>query len=106
MLLLTALLFLADIALRRLVVRSADVRLAAQRSAAAVGAGLTSVKEAVAAKPVPLSASQADHLLGRKVTERARDLMVKKDIYDLLERIIDGYRDAAGVALQITLKHS
>ncbi len=39
-------------------------------------------------------------------TEKARDLMVKKDIYDLLERIIDGYRDAAGVALQITLKHS
>ncbi|MDE1152277.1 MAG: DUF47 family protein [Micavibrio sp.] len=39
-------------------------------------------------------------------TEKARDLIAKKDIYDLLERVIDGYRDAAGVALQISLKHS
>ena len=39
-------------------------------------------------------------------TEKARDLIVKKDIYDLMERVIDGYRDAAAVALQISLKHS
>jgi uncharacterized protein Yka (UPF0111/DUF47 family) len=36
----------------------------------------------------------------------ARDLILKKDIYDMLERIIDRYRDAAGVALQMVLKHT
>lgn len=36
----------------------------------------------------------------------ARDLILRKDIYDMLERVIDRYRDAAGVALQIVLKHS
>lgn len=36
----------------------------------------------------------------------ARDLMLKKDIYDMLEKVLDRYRDAAGVALQIVLKHS
>jgi uncharacterized protein Yka (UPF0111/DUF47 family) len=35
----------------------------------------------------------------------ARDLILRKDIYDMLEKVIDAYRDAAGVALQIVLKH-
>ena len=42
--------------------------------------------------------------LFQKHTE-ARDLILRKDIYDMLEKVIDGYRDAAGVALQIVLKH-
>lgn len=36
----------------------------------------------------------------------ARDLILRKDIYDMLEKIIDRYRDAAGVALQMVLKHT
>lgn len=35
-----------------------------------------------------------------------RDFILRKDIYDMLEKVIDRYRDAAGVALQIVLKHS
>lgn len=35
-----------------------------------------------------------------------RDLLIRKDIYDMLEKVLDRYRDAAGVALQIVLKHS
>lgn len=36
----------------------------------------------------------------------AKQLVLRKDIYDLLERVIDGYRDAGGVALKIALKHT
>lgn len=36
----------------------------------------------------------------------ARDMILRKDIYDMLEKVIDRYRDAAAVALQIVLKHS
>lgn len=36
----------------------------------------------------------------------ARDLILRKDIYDMLEKIIDRYRDAAGIALQMVLKHT
>lgn len=36
----------------------------------------------------------------------ARELILKKDIYDMLEKVLDRYRDAAAVALQIVLKHS
>ena len=39
-------------------------------------------------------------------TKDVRLMILRKDIYDLLERAIDGYRDAAGIALQIALKHS
>jgi uncharacterized protein Yka (UPF0111/DUF47 family) len=39
-------------------------------------------------------------------TKDVRMMILRKDIYDLLERAIDGYRDAAGIALQIALKHS
>jgi len=35
-----------------------------------------------------------------------RDLILRKDIYDMLEKVLDRYRDAAGVALQIILKHT
>ena len=35
-----------------------------------------------------------------------RDLILRKDIYDMLEKIIDRYRDAAGIALQMVLKHT
>jgi uncharacterized protein Yka (UPF0111/DUF47 family) len=46
-------------------------------------------------------------LLGQlfKTHHEARELILRKDIYDMLEKIIDRYRDAAGVALQIVLKH-
>jgi len=36
----------------------------------------------------------------------ARDLILRKDIYDMLEKVLDRYRDAAQIALQIVLKHS
>ncbi len=35
-----------------------------------------------------------------------RDMLLRKDIYDMLEKVLDRYRDAAAVALQIVLKHS
>ena len=35
-----------------------------------------------------------------------RDMLLRKDIYDMLEKVLDRYRDAAGVALQIVLKHN
>ncbi len=35
-----------------------------------------------------------------------RDLILRRDIYDMLEKVVDRFRDAAGVALQIVLKHS
>lgn len=39
-------------------------------------------------------------------TRDVRDLILRKDIYDMLEKVLDRYRDAADVALQIVLKHS
>lgn len=47
-------------------------------------------------------------LLGKLFNEAqdARELILRKDIYDMLEKVIDRYRDAAAVALQIVLKHS
>lgn len=41
-----------------------------------------------------------------KDSPNAGELILRKDIYDMLEKIIDRYRDAAGVAVQIVLKHS
>ncbi len=35
-----------------------------------------------------------------------RGFILRKDIYDMLETVIDRYRDAAAIALQIVLKHS
>lgn len=34
-----------------------------------------------------------------------RDLLLRRDIYDLLEKVIDSYRDAAATAMQIVLKY-
>ena len=47
-------------------------------------------------------------LLGKlfRESQNARELILRKDIYDMLEKVIDRYRDAAAVALQIVLKHS
>lgn len=39
-------------------------------------------------------------------TTDPRDLILRKDIYDMLEKVLDRYRDASAVALQIVLKHS
>jgi len=36
----------------------------------------------------------------------ARELILRKDIYEMLEKVMDRYRDAAATALQIVLKHS
>mgnify|MGYP003392015536 CR=1 FL=1 len=41
-----------------------------------------------------------------KDNTNVRDLLLRKDIYDMLEKIIDRYRDVADVVLQIVLKHS
>jgi|JI10StandDraft_1071094.scaffolds.fasta_scaffold45555_2 uncharacterized protein Yka (UPF0111/DUF47 family) len=56
--------------------------------------------------------NKGDAILGELLVELfrnstdPRDLILRKDIYDMLEKVIDRYRDAAGVALQIVLKHS
>ncbi len=56
--------------------------------------------------------NRGDTILGEllvslfKENTDARDLILRKDIYDMLEKVVDRYRDAAGVALQIVLKHS
>jgi uncharacterized protein Yka (UPF0111/DUF47 family) len=56
--------------------------------------------------------NKGDELLGEllaklfKEERSARDLILRKDIYDMLEKVIDRYRDAAAIALQIVLKHS
>lgn len=39
-------------------------------------------------------------------THEPRTLFLKKEAYDILERVVDRYRDAAGIALQIVLKNS
>ena len=41
-----------------------------------------------------------------KDTTDVRELILKKDLYDMLERIIDRFRNAAEEALEIALKHS
>ena len=47
-------------------------------------------------------------LLASLFTEErgVKDLLLRKDIYDMLEKVIDCYRNAAAVALQIVLKYS
>ncbi|HTK86057.1 MAG TPA: DUF47 family protein [Patescibacteria group bacterium] len=35
-----------------------------------------------------------------------RDLLLRRDIHDLLEKVVDRFRDAANVAFQIVFKHS
>jgi uncharacterized protein Yka (UPF0111/DUF47 family) len=54
---------------------------------------------------------QGDSVLGELLValfdqgHSTRDLILRKDIYDMLEKVIDRYRDAGSVALQIVLKH-
>ncbi len=56
--------------------------------------------------------SRGDQILGELLkdlftnTKDARDLILRKDIYDMLEKVLDRYRDASAVALQIVLKYS
>jgi len=56
--------------------------------------------------------AHGDEVLGQllknlfKGDRDVRDLILRKDIYDMLEKVLDRYRDAAAVALQIVLKHS
>jgi uncharacterized protein Yka (UPF0111/DUF47 family) len=33
-----------------------------------------------------------------------RDLILRRDIYDMLEKVVDRFRDVAGVAIQVVLK--
>lgn len=55
---------------------------------------------------------QGDVVLGQLIAssfsqiEDVRELILRKDIYEMLEDVTDQYRDAANVALQIILKHS
>ena len=35
-----------------------------------------------------------------------RDLLIRRDIYDMLEKVVDRFRNVAGVAMQIVLKNS
>jgi uncharacterized protein Yka (UPF0111/DUF47 family) len=47
-------------------------------------------------------------LLASLFTEErdVKDLLLRKDIYDMLEKVIDCYRNAAAVVLQIVLKYN
>jgi uncharacterized protein Yka (UPF0111/DUF47 family) len=55
---------------------------------------------------------QGDVLLGQVIASSfhdiadVRELILRKDIYEMLEDVTDQYRDAANVALRIILKHS
>ncbi len=57
--------------------------------------------------------NRGDELLGTMLvslfeddSSDVRNLILRKDIYDMLEKVLDRYRDAAGIALQIVFKHS
>ncbi len=56
--------------------------------------------------------AHGDEVLGQllknlfKGDRDVRDLILRKDVYDMLEKVLDRYRDASAVALQIVLKHS
>lgn len=55
---------------------------------------------------------QGDNALGETIEksfkniEDTRELILRKDLYEMLEDVTDFYRDAANVALRIVLKHS
>lgn len=55
---------------------------------------------------------QGDVVLGQLIASSfhdiadVRELILRKDIYEMMEDVTDLYRDAAGVALQIILKHT
>lgn len=71
LLLLTALLFLADIAIRRLAIRASQVRETTVRGAQAIGTRVAAVQTALAPPPAPVSATQMNSLLERKVAARS-----------------------------------
>ncbi len=49
--------------------------------------------------------ARADLLAALYASERdIRDLLIRRDIYDMLERVVDRFRDVSSVALQIVLK--
>lgn len=56
--------------------------------------------------------SKGDDLLAELLVDlfaketSARELILRKDIYDMLEKVIDRYRDAGNIAVEIVLKHS
>ncbi len=56
--------------------------------------------------------NEGDMVLNELLAELFRDetdikqLILLKDLYDMLEKVIDRYRNAGAVALQIVLKHS
>ena len=56
--------------------------------------------------------SKGDELLAELLVDlfatetSARELILRKDIYDMLEKVIDRYRDAGNIAVEIVLKHS
>lgn len=41
-----------------------------------------------------------------KGTSDVRDIILRRDVYDMLEKVVDRFRDVAGVAMQIVLKNS
>ena len=55
---------------------------------------------------------QGDQLLGQLIAESffsiqdTREVILRKDIYEMLEDVTDFYRDCANLALRIVLKHS
>ncbi len=55
---------------------------------------------------------QGDEILGQNIADSfysiqdVRELILRKDLYEMMEEITDLYRDAANVALRIVLKHS
>ncbi len=55
---------------------------------------------------------RGDQLLGQLIAEvfwnisDTRELILRKDLYEMLEDVTDFYRDCANLALQIILKHS
>lgn len=55
---------------------------------------------------------QGDVVLGQLIAssfhdiEDVRELILRKDVYEMLEDVTDQYRDVANVALQIILKHT
>lgn len=64
------------------------------------------------AKQIDQLEGEGDDVRRRLLTELfsnttdARELILKKDLYDLMERVIDRYRNAGEVALRMALKHA
>jgi uncharacterized protein Yka (UPF0111/DUF47 family) len=78
----------------------------------ALTSGATPERIMAEAAPLDTLENRGDEILNSLLVRLLSDaadvrlLILKKDVYDMLERAIDKYRDAAGVALQIALKHT